>query len=224
MKECVLCNGLKEKEEKSMYNYPLWETENFVVFADRLPVAKYHFIIVSRVHYINVWDVLRAGHGEELQEIVDYVHKCLLGAHADKVFMFEHGQSKEDSMKSGKSVEHFHLHIVANADTVLEILKEKHNKSWYFDSFAEMNKKDIFTTDYLLAGNLSEKKVWIFTMEEGVPSQYIRTILYKRMNDDLQQKMRMTGERGYDWKSSNNTITKSMLEEYYKVLNEREDK
>ena len=222
MKDCVLCKGLKEKGKESLYNYPLWETENFVVLADRLPVAQYHFIIVSREHYINVWDALRAGYAVELQGLVDHIYDCLLRVHAEKVFMFEHGQRTENSTKSGKSVEHFHLHVVANEEGTLELLKEKHRSFVHFDSFAEMAKKDLISTDYLLASNLSEKDIWIFIMKDGVPSQYIRRLLYQRMSNDLQQELGMSQKRGYDWKTGDNTITMRLMAAYYRVLNGRD--
>lgn len=221
MKDCVLCRGLKEKGAEILYNYPLWETENFVVLADRLPVAQYHFIIVSREHYINVWDVLRAGYTSELQEIVNHIYRCLLRVHAGNVFMFEHGQRMENSIKSGKSVEHFHLHVVANAEGMLELLKEKHSSFAHFTSFAEMGKKNLLSKDYLLASNLDENKFWIFIMKDGVPSQYIRMLLYQRMSNDLQRELGILRERGYDWKTGDNTITKRMIEVYYRVLNGR---
>lgn len=216
IQECVLCKGLIERTK---YNNALWETKNFVVLADRLPVAEYHFIIVSKYHYINIWDVLHKNHGEELQTVINHIKQRLLANNKVPMVMFEHGQYDSKSTTGGKSVEHFHLHIVAQTSEVLPVLLDNFQERTHYSSLFEMNNVGIAESDYLLVSELNDNGAWIFTMKNGIPSQFMRTVLYSHMHKDLKTKMNIDGDYGYDWKRTNSTITEQMLQDYYNLLN-----
>lgn len=219
--KCVFCRIINQsKPDCELYDIPILESDNFIVLADRLPVAKYHFIIVSRWHYISIVDVLKAKLMPELKMIIEYMNKRLKENNAGTVLVFEHGKYSLKSTGSGKSIDHFHLHIVADAPGVVSELRRQFTRVKHVNSYGELFNPEVITEDYLLACEVNLKKIWIFFPDKYIPSQYIRRLLYSKMDQALLDQMKMEGDDGFNWKTEKAVVTLEMLREYRKLMEE----
>ena len=216
MNECVLCEGLKNNRE--IFNRPLYETDNFVIFPDRLPMADFHILIVSKKHYINIWDILNVGLELELEKIIQHVNNRLISHGYKNIVLFEHGKAHKSETNGGKSVEHFHVHIVAEVPLLMQTLKKSHSEIIVYNSFDEMKKAQGVLIDYLYVRDLSSSVMSVFTMENGIASQYIRLLLYSQMSKTLAEKLQITGEYGFDWKTHDKVITPNIVDFYKKII------
>lgn len=218
---CVFCQRVNQSEDHcELYDIPMLKTDNFIVLADRLPVAKYHFIIVSKWHYISIADVLKADLMPELKLIIEYMNKRLKENNAGTVLLFEHGKYSPKSLGSVRSIDHFHLHIAADAPGIVSELRQNFTRIKCINSYEELSDSGVITEDYLLASEIELKKIWLFFPSTYIPSQYIRKLLYSQMDHVLMDHMKMEGEEGFNWKTQKAVITQEMLYEYRKVMEE----
>ena len=120
IKNCVLCDGLKDEFQNIKEQYPelqsnvtLFETKNFKVIPDKFPIAPNHIIILPKEH-INTFAEFNEAQGREVGYILDRLENT---TKSDNFIMFEHGTSKSEELNTPphiKSIFHAHLHFIPN--------------------------------------------------------------------------------------------------------------
>ncbi len=201
--DCQFCTELKTRKvlfngEIIEGNRILYETENFFVFPSLGQIVEGYLLIAPKKHYLSIAQIPEELY-PELVKIQKKVEEILTRNYSKPLF-FEHGPLSETE-KGGCCITHAHLHCVPANVNVLDYLK-KHFKYIKISSYSDLNKQ----TPYFFLEQ-SENK-FLFSLNEIVPSQYIRQIIARGLN---------TPEK-WNWKSYlglselKNTIKKLELE------------
>lgn len=103
IKNCVLCDGLKDEFQNIKEQYPelqsnvtLFETKSFKVIPDKFPIAPNHIIILPKEH-INTFAEFNDAQGREVGYILDRLENT---TKSENFIMFEHGTSKAEELNT----------------------------------------------------------------------------------------------------------------------------
>lgn len=218
--ECALCQSLHAsrcEEETEPCNTIIMESEHFVIIPDRLPMAKLHYLVVSKKHYINSTDIVRAGLWRDFSILCADLCSRIARQSQDSTLLFEHGRHPNKT-SGGKSVDHFHFHVVVDSIEALYDLLNQADSAREVSSPSQLMSNSFISEDYILACNSSLEAMRIITFQKPIPSQFMRSILYNRMDNDLMRRLGISGTQGYDWKLSSKSLTREMLEEHQTAL------
>jgi len=168
------CNCFFEFETK---NRIIYESKNFIVFPSFGQIVEGYLLIVPKNHYISMGSVPVRLY-PELKLVYEKVRKILSENYEIPIF-FEHGPISK-MKKGGCCIDHAHFHAVP---VKLDILNELQNnfKCKKIKSFLDLKKQFLKGKPYLYyESNLKEK--YLFEIPDIIPSQYIRRIIAKKIN------------------------------------------
>ncbi len=103
MNDCIFCKIVNKEVSSEI----IYENDKVVAFLDISPVSLGHTLIISKKHFINIYDI----EDDYLMEIVKISKKIALTYH--KIFKINNLQLIHNSGKYGQQeVFHFHLHLI----------------------------------------------------------------------------------------------------------------
>lgn len=109
MRNCCLCSSLISPSTFEAWNYPLFESPNFVVLPSLGALIEGWLLLVPKKHFICMGAV-PGSIAAEMQEMKDMICKHVQQYYG-QVCVFEHGPSRAN-VSVGCGVDHAHLHIV----------------------------------------------------------------------------------------------------------------
>lgn len=114
---CKLCEAVIDsvKEERLLYNTPLFENQTFTILPSVGPLIAGQAIIVSKEHQLNYFsmDTIKRAN---LNPLVDYTIRIL----GNNVLFAEHGSQNEQS--GGSCIDHTHIHVIPGFESYVDIL------------------------------------------------------------------------------------------------------
>ena len=99
MPNCDFCNIPKEKY--------LFENKSFFVILDKNPVSKWHCLIVSKKHFVNLFDA-----DLSILKDLDEVIKFLISEFRKKYWFDDFNLLHASGKNAQQSVSHLHIHFV----------------------------------------------------------------------------------------------------------------
>ena len=194
---CELCNLLHHNEISFKNNFistdnVIYESKNFVIVPDKLPVSQMHSLIISKRCVCGMAN-LNKQELCELEELVQ-MHDAIVEKNMKKKpSHFEHGSVSKNG-NGGNSIYHFHYHNI-----LLEIPLENEISqkiSTYYEKINSYTEIEGKKNDYLLYENENDKK-FIYNLKTNIVSQFLRKMVYEhtRKQSELSD---------YDWKNHEN--------------------
>ncbi len=180
-KKCPFCKESR-LENNRLASLPtnetiLFQNENIFVPVDISPICLGHILIVSNKHFLNFYEMPK-NIKDDVIKIKENITRLYKEIYNTDVLFFEHGSAK--SGHAGASIDHAHLHCVPYRvnikDTLDEILGEPIN----CDILSSYNFKNEFSYIYLESKDIGK----IIYKVDKLPSQFLREILSKKLDDD----------------------------------------
>lgn len=190
-KYCCFCTELAKKTTTDFFRIykgspssrSIAQTDNFVILPTIGQLTEGYLLIVTKKHYPSMGH-LTSSELQDLEELKQKISAILSSVYSKPIF-FEHGPAVEGV--GGCGVYHAHLHVVPVAKFInlLDNLISFNGKT--IKTLASLCKKIARGESYLFYED--QKGVKYLFDGEGVPSQFFRKILAKKI-----------GKTSWDWK------------------------
>lgn len=230
--ECFTCNEIADLSDphlqkmhttSEMSNFaiiPYNQFDDFVLMPDMRPLSKVHLLLTTKFHILSLFQYLsRPDAISNLEKIIKQLDSAIYNCEEKHIIIFEHGSFTKNSKKSGKSIDHLHLHILLNEDYHnFESAIQKDRKKvvntkdphcrYFFESLEEFARFDIAgRKDYFLIWNPSalNNKITVFFPSKK-ESQFLRRICFSMLTLEEKEELGLLNEKksslidGYDWK------------------------
>ncbi len=103
MEDCVFC----AMADKSLKTWTVLENENSMAFLDAMPIARYHTLVIPKIHYRNMIDVPLP----VVQDVTALMHQvCQL--YSEKLGIDSFQFFNNSGPHSAQTVFHLHFHIL----------------------------------------------------------------------------------------------------------------
>ncbi len=248
--ECEMCEMTKATRDDTIVeiekcNLPLTDSEpNFryiTIRPDFHPISDIHLLLFCKYHMLSLYELIRHEKSiDELELLISNIAKVVKREYKRDILLFEHGSKMCNSLESGNSIEHLHLHIilkpnefnylekiVSDNKRIDEPIVKTTDKPHKFNSLRELNNNPLLRNkDYFLILeplNIDPFKYEIYVMfPQKKESQYLRRIFYSALT--IKEKTKLYGanlkysddDDYYDWKKHEGEIKYSdeRLEEH----------
>lgn len=173
--ECPYCKqidkGFFEFNGTNLGNRIVYETENFIVFPSIGQIVEGYLLIAPKKHYLSI-AALPNELFNELEFVKKKIEETLTNIYIKPIF-FEHG-SVSEKQRAGCCVTHAHIHAVP-ADVSISDFLSKNFIANKIKFYSELPKNEA----YLFLEEKNER--FVYSIEEFVPSQYLRKIIANRL-------------------------------------------
>lgn len=207
---------------------------DFLLIPDMLPLSEYHLLLITNFHILSLFQYLKFNSNPEtVEDLITKLDRKIYDYTNKHIIVFEHGSNFENSKLSGKSIDHFHLHILLNdgIDMNAEIAKDSqevvnlkdHNSLEEFDSLKEFSQcEKAGLRDYFLIWDPSaqDKKISVYFPCKK-ESQYLRRIYFSTLEDAkkislglAQSKKSKSFKNGYDWRLNPSSFSVDKKKQY----------
>ncbi len=196
--------------------------EDFFIIPDMLPLSEFHLLLITKFHILSLSQYLKyKKNASDVEKMIKKLDEKVFETINKRIIIFEHGSNSENSQNSGKSIDHFHLHIVIKDDNIgvnelnkaieddsREVVEtSSHDSHEVFNSLSDFaNSKRTNQEDYFLIWEPSSAENIHIYFPKDKESQYLRRLYYSKMSkkkkEDLylaNKNKKRTYETGYDW-------------------------
>ena len=108
MENCVFCKIIKGEIPSKF----LYEDDDFVIFSDLNPRAKYHYLAVPKQHFATLNEMSTA-QAEIVAKILKKIPELKDVLHLENGFRLVINQKGETGNDASQEVPHLHIHILA---------------------------------------------------------------------------------------------------------------
>ena len=172
---CPFCQEVLNRSDNMIEkNRVIGETDTFIVFPTVGGFVDNYQLIVPKKH-INCFGELTSNEWEELNLIIEWQRRINEQYFDSGTSMFEHGALLPNN-ESGKSIVHAHLHIFPNNYSLLGALQRYDFSIQEISDITELVDVCHHYETYLYYRDVDDKD-YVFTHEEGLPSQFLRKVL-----------------------------------------------
>lgn len=157
----------------------IYSDDNLYVIPDVSPVCNGHYLIIPHEH-CHSFSSCTEETFHSLRKAILYILTEVYGT--TDVTIFEHGAVFEGT--GGSSIDHAHMHILPQEPDLISLIDKEHiyieKIPFTKENFLSLNGKQ----PYILVGS-KKFGVFIFTVDNRLPSQYLRKVSAEVLGSDI---------------------------------------